>query len=108
VHLISLGAPFVGVSVPGKLYGIMAAGRPALFVGPSACETADTIRDAACGLVVDPASGSAPQRIADALRSWCADPASARAIGDRGRDAFQRQYGAETNCEVFRRVLSAI
>ena len=85
VHLISLGAPFVGVSVPGKLYGIMAAGRPALFVGPSSCETADTIRDAACGLVVDPACGSAPQRIADALLAWSKNPAPARAA-DAPRD----------------------
>ena len=106
VHLISLGAPFVGVSVPGKLYGIMAAGRPALFVGPGSCETADTIREADCGLVVDPASGSAPQRIADALLSWCANPASAREAGERGRELFKRSYSAATNCEAFRRVLA--
>ena len=107
VHLISLGAPFVGVSVPGKLYGIMAAGRPALFVGPESCETADTIRDAGCGVVVDPASGAAPERIAQALRAFCADPASARLMGDRGREAFLGQYSADTNCETFRRVLAA-
>jgi glycosyltransferase involved in cell wall biosynthesis len=106
VHLISLGAPFVGVSVPGKLYGVMAAGRPALFVGPAACETADTIRDADCGLIIDPASGTAPRQIADALRSWCADPASAREAGARGRVAFERQFSAEVNCEAFRRVLA--
>jgi glycosyltransferase involved in cell wall biosynthesis len=105
-HLISLGAPFVGVSVPGKLYGIMAAGRPALFVGPAACETADTIRDAGCGHIVDPASGSAPHHIAETLRAWCANPESARQMGQHGRDAFERQYSAETNCEAFRQVLS--
>ena len=27
VHLISLRKPFVGISVPGKLYGIMASAR---------------------------------------------------------------------------------
>lgn len=106
VHLISLGAPFVGVSVPGKLYGIMAAGRPALFVGPAACETADTIRDADCGVVIDPTSGSAPEKIASALRAFCADPASARAMGTRGRDAFHRRYTSDTNCEAFRQVLA--
>jgi glycosyltransferase involved in cell wall biosynthesis len=106
VHLISLGAPFVGVSVPGKLYGIMAAGRPALFVGPAACETADTIRDTRCGVIVDPASGSAPHQIVDALRALSADPAAARLMGDCGREAFQREYSAQGNCEAFRRVLT--
>jgi colanic acid biosynthesis glycosyl transferase WcaI len=105
VHLIALGAPFVGVSVPGKLYGIMAAGRPALFVGPSACETADTIRDAGCGLTIDPRSGAAARQIADALLAWRTNPASARAAGERGRVAFERQFSAETNCAAFADVL---
>ncbi len=105
VHLISLGAPFVGVSVPGKLYGIMAAARPALFVGPADCESADTIRAADCGVVIDPASGFAPEKIVRALRAWCADPATARAAGARGRVAFESQYSAAPNCEAFERVL---
>jgi glycosyltransferase involved in cell wall biosynthesis len=83
----------------------MAAGRPALFVGPSSCETADTIRDAGCGLVVDPASGTAPQQIADALLAWRANPTSAREAGERGRVAFERQFAADTNCAAFAEVL---
>jgi colanic acid biosynthesis glycosyl transferase WcaI len=107
VHLISLGAPFVGISVPGKLYGIMAAGRPALFVGPTACETADTIRDADCGVTVDPSCGSAPQRIVDALRAYCSNPSSAREAGARGRAAFESSYSAAPNCAAFARVLQS-
>ena len=41
-----------GIVVPGKLYGAMAAGRPALFVGPEHCEPADTIRRSGCGITV--------------------------------------------------------
>ena len=43
-HLISMRPEMTGIVVPGKLYGAMAAGRPAIFVGPEHCETADTIR----------------------------------------------------------------
>ena len=43
-----------GIVVPGKLYGVMAAGRPALFVGPEHCESADTIRHAGCGFTIAP------------------------------------------------------
>ena len=38
VHLISMRPEMTGIVVPGKLYGVMAAGRPALFVGPEHCE----------------------------------------------------------------------
>ncbi len=52
VHLISMRPEMTGIVVPGKLYGVMAAGRPAIFVGPEHCESADTIRDAGCGITV--------------------------------------------------------
>jgi glycosyltransferase involved in cell wall biosynthesis len=105
VHLVSLRQPFVGISVPGKLYGIMASGRPALFVGPDRCETADTIRDARCGTVVDPAHGDGAARIAAAIEEWIDDPDAARAAGARGRDAFRARYGPALNCEAFERVI---
>jgi colanic acid biosynthesis glycosyl transferase WcaI len=105
VHLVSLRRPFVGISVPGKLYGIMAAGRPALFVGPERCETADTIRDAQCGAVVDPAAGDGAARIVAAIQAWVANPDDTRAAGDRGRDAFRARYGPALNCEAFERVV---
>ncbi len=52
VHLISMRREMTGIVVPGKLYGAMASGRPALFVGPEHCESADTIRQSECGLTV--------------------------------------------------------
>jgi colanic acid biosynthesis glycosyl transferase WcaI len=108
VHLISLRRPFVGISVPGKLYGIMAAGRPALFVGPEQCETAETIREARCGTVVDPAAGDGAARIALAIEQWLSDPDAARSAGERGRAAFRDRYGPARNCEAFERVIRAV
>jgi hypothetical protein len=106
IHLITLLAGFSGISVPGKLYGIMAAARPALFVGPAACETADTIRDSSCGVVIDPAEGSAVNRIIGAIRAWRDDPAAARAAGARGRVAYLAQFQREPNCRALAKVLS--
>ena len=45
-------AEMTGIVVPGKLYGAMASGRPTLFVGPDHCESADTVRQAECGLTL--------------------------------------------------------
>jgi colanic acid biosynthesis glycosyl transferase WcaI len=114
VHLISLRAAFAGISVPGKLYGVMAAARPALFVGPAACETADAIREAECGVVIDPADqrgdggrdGDAAGRIVSTIRQWRDDPAAARAAGARGRAAYTVRYQPAVNCAAFARVLA--
>jgi hypothetical protein len=108
VHLISLREPFVGVSVPSKLYGAMASARPILFVGPKRCETADAIRDARCGIVVDPRDGgdvAAGRKIAEIIRGW-ADVRSAREeLGARGRCAFLERYDHRLSCASFETVI---
>lgn len=106
IHLITLRASFAGIAVPGKLYGVMGAGRPALFVGPSACETADAIRESNGGVVIDPAEGEATPRVVAAIQHWRDDPASARAVGARGFDAYVQRYQRGPNCEAFARVLT--
>jgi colanic acid biosynthesis glycosyl transferase WcaI len=104
-HFISLREPFVGISVPGKLYGIMGVGRPALFVGPARCESADTVRDADCGMIVDPEQGEAATRIVETLRRWSAAPEEARALGARGRAGFLARYEREPNCDAFAAII---
>ena len=105
VHLISLRKEFVGISVPGKLYGIMASGRPAIFVGPSACESAETISRAGCGAVVDLDSRCASERLAELLRNWQSDPTSTQALGENGRLAFLQGYERERNSRAFSEAL---
>ena len=73
VHLISMRPEMTGIVVPGKLYGVMAAGRPAIFVGPRHCESADTIRTAGCGVTVD--RGDVEGLVAS-LTHLAGDPAS--------------------------------
>lgn len=99
VHLISLKAGLEGVSVPSKLYGIMAAGRPAVFVGPAGCETASEIGRTQCGRAV--ANGDAAGLIA-ALRGLAADPALRERMGRNGRAAFDSTYNARSRCEEWR------
>ncbi|MGE3821306.1 MAG: glycosyltransferase family 4 protein, partial [Isosphaeraceae bacterium] len=92
VHLISMRAEMTGIVVPGKLYGVMASARPVVFVGPAHCETADTIRDAGCGLTVRLGD---PQKLAEAIVALADDPESARSMGDRGRAAFLQRFERE-------------
>jgi glycosyltransferase involved in cell wall biosynthesis len=53
-HLLTLRRSFARIAVPGKLYGILAAGRPVLMLGPGASDSADTIQRFEVGRVVDP------------------------------------------------------
>lgn len=105
-HLITLREPFAGIAVPGKLYGIMAAGRPAIFVGPERCESAEAIRDAACGVVIDPAAeGDAAGAVVSTIRRWVGQPEVAGRLGAAGRAAFLARYERVSNCEAFERVI---
>ena len=95
VHLITMRSEMTGVVVPGKLYGAMASGRPTLFVGPSHCESADTIREADCGLTVKLGD---PDGLTDALKQLLADPDRAAELGRRGRAAFLAQHEKDGCC----------
>jgi glycosyltransferase involved in cell wall biosynthesis len=102
VHLISMRSEMTGIVVPGKLYGVMASGRPALFVGPAHCETADTIRQAGCGLTV--ALGDA-EHLTEAITDLSEDLDSAHAMGARGRAAFLRWHERDRCCARWNRVI---
>ncbi len=104
-HLISLNRAFVGVSVPGKLYGIMAAGRPALFVGPRHCETGEAVLRAGCGAVIDPQDTDAAGSIVEAILGWRRNSGVAKELGRRARSAFLEAYEREPNCRAFARVI---
>jgi glycosyltransferase involved in cell wall biosynthesis len=95
VHLISMRHEMTGIVVPGKLYGVMASARPAVFVGPAHCETADTIRQAGCGVTVRLGDVDG---LVEALTKLAADPESAQAMGDRGREAFLAEHERASCC----------
>jgi glycosyltransferase involved in cell wall biosynthesis len=95
VHLISMRAEMTGVVVPGKLYGAMASGRATLFVGPAHCESADTIREADCGLTVRLGD---PDGLVEALTKLAADPAKTAEMGRRGREAFLDGHDMDRCC----------
>ena len=106
VHLVTLRQPFAGIAVPGKLYGIMASGRPALFVGPEQCESAEAIRDAGCGVVVDPAVVASPGvAVVETLRRWASADEERARLGRAGREAFLARYERVRNCDEFETVI---
>ena len=92
VHLVSLIPTLEGLIVPSKLYGILAAGRPTVFVGDPDGEIACIIRDADCGVAVGVGDAAGLAAALDGLRK---DPARCAAMGERARGAYEEKYARE-------------
>lgn len=105
VHLVTLHEEMAGVAVPSKLYGIMAAGRPTVFVGPVRSEVARTLTEARAGVVIDPSSGEGAERLVATLRDLADDEAARRAMGERARAAFLTEHDRPIPCERWARLL---
>lgn len=89
VHLASLLPALEGLIVPSKLYGILAAGRPVVFVGDPDGELSRVIREAGVGLSV--ACGDA-QGLRDALCSLRDDETVRERLGMRARQLLEERY----------------
>ena len=87
LHLVSLRQGMAGLSVPSKIYGILACGRPVIFIGPEDSEAAYLIREAGCGYVVRPGDSDGAM---EALLECYRDPATRARMGKVGRDYFER------------------
>jgi glycosyltransferase involved in cell wall biosynthesis len=89
VHLISLRDGLEGMLVPSKIYGVLAAGRPTLYVGPAQSEVGRILTGANCGAVV-PVGDSAG--LADWIRRYADTPSLWEEHGRAARRTLERDY----------------
>ena len=89
VHLVSLRPELEGLIVPSKFYGICAAGRPTVFVGDKDGEIARLIDRYQCGRTVEAGDR---RGLASTVRDLAADRDSCRQMGQRARQAFEREF----------------
>jgi glycosyltransferase involved in cell wall biosynthesis len=99
VHLVLVADGFEGLLIPSKFYGVMAAGRPTIYVGPEDTEVARVIGEEQCGYVI-PNSDSA--RLVAAIRQLRRDPVLSLTMGLRGRRALERSYSMQLACRRWR------
>jgi colanic acid biosynthesis glycosyl transferase WcaI len=88
-HLVTLAEGLAGLSVPSKTYGILAAGRPLLFVGDPRSDVARLVAEHRCGEVIPTGDADGLARV---VAAWADDPASAAALGRRARELFMRSF----------------
>src|SRR5712692_10438510 len=89
VHLISLHPSLEGLIVPSKFYGVVAVGRPVLYIGAREGELARLILDHDLGFVVDPGDAAT---LAGAIAELAGDSFRAAAMGARGRALYEARF----------------
>jgi colanic acid biosynthesis glycosyl transferase WcaI len=89
LHLISLDAKVQGFIVPSKLAGILAVGRPAIFVGDKENSLAAAILREHCGHVISEGDAGQLGKIIEGLLN---NPEERRRLGESARNLFSREY----------------
>jgi colanic acid biosynthesis glycosyl transferase WcaI len=102
VHVITNKQGLGGLRVPGKTYGVLAVGRPILYIGEPHCEVADLVRDHRLGFVIE--EGDVPGLVR-AIRTLRDDPAGCQEIAARARALFEADYQAQPNIERWEKIL---
>lgn len=101
IGLVTQRAACVGSVVPSKIYGLLAAGRPILYIGPRNSTAARLVRKHRCGWQIDCGDSAASISL---LRKLAANQAEVIAAGERAREALLEFYdlplGVENICRI--------
>ncbi len=106
VHLVVNQKGIKGVSVPSKIYGVMAAGKPILGVLEEGSEAYNLINKSNSGVVVEPNDYSG---IADAIRSlYALKGQQLRHIGLNGRAYLEENLKRDISIQKYRDLLNSL
>jgi glycosyltransferase involved in cell wall biosynthesis len=95
LHLISLKEGVEGIMVPSKLFGIMAVGRPSLFIGHPGSEIARVLAECDAGWTIREGDG---EGLARAISNLAEDHARRSRLGANAAAAIVGKYDARTAC----------
>lgn len=105
VHLVSLRPQLEGLIVPSKIYGIAAAGRPAIFIGAADGEVANLISACDFGFTVGVDENG---ELVERLRNLKDGPRLAAEMGQRARACFEHRYERAHGVRRWRTLLDSV
>ena len=105
VSVVSLVRGMVGVSVPSRMYNIMAAGKPIVAVTEDDSELAKVVREERIGWIVPPHD---PSRLAAAIEAARSDPVALAAMGQRVRLAVESKYSEQRVLADYHRLFAEL
>ena len=89
IHLVSLRPEFERFVLPSKIYGVLAAARPTIFVGSSIGEIASLLRRHDCGVTTPVGDGRA---LAEMILTLAEDEPRRTRMGVAARSTFEQSF----------------
>lgn len=105
IGLVTQRSDCWGTVVPSKVYGILASGRPLLFIGPKIATPAHVIQRHQCGWQIDPEDDIALTRL---LLHLSVNPEEVRTAGARARQALVGFYDLPHSVDRFADILGLV
>jgi colanic acid biosynthesis glycosyl transferase WcaI len=105
IAIISFAEGMAGVSVPSRMYNVMAAGKPMIAVADENSELALVVREEGIGWVVSPGDTCGLQR---AIMEAMANPNLLVQMGHRARLAAETKYSFERVNQAYTEMLASI
>ncbi len=102
IGLVTQREDCCGSVVPSKVYGLLAAGRPVLFIGPAAATPAKIVRDHACGWQI--ACGDTTNLVA-LLHRLAENPGDVVSAGKNARRALEEYFDRHIGTQRIIRLL---
>ncbi len=103
VHLVVNQKGIKGVSVPSKIYGVMAAGKPVMGVLEEGSEAHRLIVESYCGKVAEPQQYD---DVASRIRElYELDAFELQRVGQNGRDYLEKYLRRDVSLEKYRQLL---
>ena len=100
--LVPLRRGMAATSLPCKIFGILAAGRPAIASLDKDSDAAELIRTADCGRVTQPED---PSQLADAIRRMYRNKSDANRMGRNGRRYVVDQHSHKSVVDRYEQML---
>ena len=104
IGLVTQHPGSLGCVVPSKTYGIMAAGRPVLYIGPSAATPAHIIERFDCGWHIEPGDTAG---LIGLLYRLSYNREEIERCGARARAAFEANFDRHIGVERVARIIGA-
>lgn len=106
IHLVVNQKGIKGVSVPSKIYGVMAVGKPVIGVLEKDSEAQKLIEESNCGLTVEPKDYDG---VIESIKTlYNMEPDSLHELGLNGRTYLEKNLTKEISISKYRKALKTI
>jgi glycosyltransferase involved in cell wall biosynthesis len=105
VHYVSLDERLEGLVIPSKFVGVIALGRPVLWLGAPEGEVGTLVRESKCGVVVGSHDGAI---VAEAIQKMVRDRAELSEMAANAWSLWHRRFQRRAALDAWREVLAGL